>query len=93
MSKRTTSERSTKATRLQLDGIDLRKFFKEHERFVKVSFLSALKKGLKVEEVVAERHFQSALNLSYIVEAGFIGLFPGVQVYTVNYSGSPVLMS
>lgn len=48
MSKRTTSKRSTKATRLQLDGIDLRKFFKEHERFVKVSFLSALKKGLKV---------------------------------------------
>lgn len=84
MSKRTTSKRSTKATRLQLDGIDLRKFFKEHERFVKVSFLSALKKGLKVEEVVAERHFQSALNLSYIVEAGFIGLFPGVQVYTVQ---------
>ena len=89
MSKRRTSANSRKGTKEP--ERNLRSLFKPGERFVSVSFVVGIKRGWKVSEAEALELFKLGLSRQYILPAGTVGLFPGLESYTVKNSDSLVL--
>lgn len=80
---------STKATRQK--KIDLGKFIKRNSRFVLFEVHRVIRMQLKCEASEAEKLIEEAIRLDYFLEAGTVGLYPGIQVYQLNPEKEPIL--